>query len=256
MASYQTQGIVLYRVSSGETDRILTLFTREYGKLSAIAKSARKSSSRSSGATEMFTESRFLLGVGKSLDVISQVEIKQAFPSLRDDLERLTRATYYCELLDRFTVERDASDSIRLFDLIIAALSLLTENAANMDMLVHAFEMRLLEILGYAPKLNACVMCGEDPSDGPLGFSPTLGGVLCRSHRFQTEDSFSILTETLEHLLTLQTARKSVLLSLSPSDKSCAEVAKALRRYVRERTDRELKSGIFLDMLRASQQTA
>ncbi len=253
MASYQTQGIVLYRVSSGETDRILTLFTREYGKLSAIAKSARKSGSRSSGATEMFTESRFLLGAGKSVDVISQVEIKQAFPSLRNDLERLTRATYYCELLDRFTVERDASDSVRLYDLIIAALSLLTENASSMDILVHAFEMRLLEILGYAPELNVCVMCGEDLNDGPLGFSPSLGGVLCRNHRFQTEDSFSMLPETLKHLRILQTARKSVLLTLAPSHKSGAEVAKALRRYIRERTDRELKSAIFLDMLRASQ---
>ena len=181
------------------------------------------------------------------------MEIKQAFPALRNDLERLARASYYCELLDRFTVERDASDSLRLYDLTVAALSLLSENAVKIDVLVHAYEMRLLEILGYAPELNKCVMCGEETMQGALGFSPGLGGVLCQAHRFQSEDSFSILTETRAHLLTLQTAKRAELLALAPSDKSSAEIAKALRRYVRERTDRELKSAIFLDQLRASQ---
>ena len=79
MASYSVNGLVIHRVNTGETDRILTLFTREKGKLSAIAKSSRSAKSRSSGATELFTASKYLLGEGKSLDVVSQIEIKSSY---------------------------------------------------------------------------------------------------------------------------------------------------------------------------------
>src|SRR5947209_8573031 len=108
MPAYPATGLVLSRRNLGETDRILTLYTREHGKLGAVAKGARRSGSRLSGATEPFTESRFLLATGRSLDIVTQCEVRQSFPGLRTDLEMLARATYFCELLSTFTVERDS----------------------------------------------------------------------------------------------------------------------------------------------------
>ena len=122
MPSYNATGLILHRIDLGENDRILTVFTREKGKISAVAKGARRSSSRFSGATELFMQARLQLGVGRTLDVVSQCEIQNSFVALRSDLQRLVRATYFCELLDRFTGDRDESSSQELFDLTVGAL--------------------------------------------------------------------------------------------------------------------------------------
>src|SRR5579871_4481700 len=132
MPSYTAAGLVLRRINLGETDKILTLYTREHGKLSAVAKGARRAGSRLSGATELFTYSRNLLA----------------------------RATYLCELLDRLTLERDATMSEELCDLTLSALYLLKRAQDYPDGVVHAYELRLLAALGYAPVLDRCVRCG------------------------------------------------------------------------------------------------
>src|SRR5579862_3611183 len=99
MPTYTADSLVLHRLNLGENDRILTLYTREHGKLSAVAKGARRATSRLVGATELFTQARVLLATGRSLDILTQCEIRASFPALRNDLERLARATYLCELL-------------------------------------------------------------------------------------------------------------------------------------------------------------
>ncbi len=161
MPVYTATGLVLHRINLGETDKILTLYTRERGKLSAVAKGARRVTSRFSGATELFTVSRLLLATGKSLDIVTQCEIAESFPGLRADLPRLVRATYFCELLDRLTLEHDATASEELFDLTVSALYLLERAEAYPDSIVHSYEMRLMAALGYAPVLDHCVVCGN-----------------------------------------------------------------------------------------------
>ena len=252
MASYTVNGLVIHRINTGETDRILTLYTREKGKLSAIAKGSRRAGSRSSGATELFTASKFLLGSGKSLDVVSQVEIRNSYSFLRNDLERLARASYFCELLDAFTIPYDDSNCMALYDLFTSALSLLEEENGYLDGVVHACELRLLEAQGYAPELVRCVMCGEEAGVRSTGYSPSLGGILCAKDRFQSEDSFTLMAETVELLHLLQTSKKSVLLQTNPSQKCASELAKVMRRSIRERIERELKSAMFLDSMRSS----
>src|SRR5579871_1222987 len=189
MPAYTATGLVLHRLNLGETDKILTLYTREHGKLSAVAKGARRAGSRLSGATELFTDSRFLLATGKTLDIVTQCEIRESFPALRADLERLARATYFCELLDRLTQERDSLQSAELHDLTLAALALLQRENRYLDGVVHAYELQLLAELGYAPVLDRCVRCGEPLGQRPVGFSPALGGTLCAADRYRVEDA-------------------------------------------------------------------
>src|SRR4051794_38220017 len=98
MPSYNATTLVLHRMDLGENDRVLTLFTREKGKLSAVAKGARRGGSRMSGATELFVQARMQLGVGRTFDIVTQCEIQRSFSGLRIDLQRLARATYFREL--------------------------------------------------------------------------------------------------------------------------------------------------------------
>ena len=100
VAVYHADAIVIRSREYGESDRILTIFSRENGKLQAIAKGVRKPKSRQRGGTQLFTYADFLLYRGKSLDTVSQVSPKESFPHLWDDLDRTMAATGIAELLD------------------------------------------------------------------------------------------------------------------------------------------------------------
>src|SRR5210317_1455264 len=105
--TYRTEAIVLRRTDFGEADRLLTLYSREHGKIKGIAKGARKPQSRKTGHVELFMRSRFFLAKGRDLDIITQAEAIDSYVALRSDLVRTTYASYAVELLDRFTVEED-----------------------------------------------------------------------------------------------------------------------------------------------------
>ncbi|MCC6727992.1 MAG: DNA repair protein RecO [Chthonomonadales bacterium] len=248
MPVYTAAGIVLRRVSLGETDRILTLLTREYGKLGAVAKGSRRAGSRLSGATELFTHSRLLLAVGRSLDIVSQCDIREAFPRLRDDLDLLARATYFCELVDRFVEEREPNAEV--FDLLLSALYLLQRSPASPDAIVHAFELHLLAERGYAPELARCVRCHAAAEPGRLGFSPSLGGVLCPRCRNAARDSIRLEPPAFHLLRALIEAEPAALVTIAPEREPALTVAQCLRCYIRARAERDLRSAEFLDMLR------
>jgi DNA repair protein RecO (recombination protein O) len=252
MPTYTATGLIVHRINLGETDRIVTLFTREQGKLSAVAKGARRPKTRFGGMTELFMVSRFLLATGKSLDIVTQCEITQSFSALRMDLNLLARATYFCELLDRLTPERDEVTAPELFDLTVAALELLQRAPDAPDVAVHAYELHLLTAIGYEPELHSCVRCGLPIERFPVGFSPSLGGVLCPADRSRADDAVLLHQEALSLLQTLAEADTETILSLRPDRRAAAEVAKALRWYIRFRTERDLKSADFLDQIRAA----
>ena len=252
MANYNATVLTLHRNNVGETDRILTLFARESGKFSAIAKGARKPTSRLAGATEPFTVSRMQLGAGRNLDIVTQSEIVQSYPELRGTLGGLARASYLCELLDRMTAEHDATVSDELFDLTTGSLELLQRPTDYPDGVLHTFELRLLAVQGYEPALHQCARCGGALVGRLFGFSPSLGGVLCTMDRFRAEDSTAISLPGLQLLRSLAAGEEAPL----PTPAVAAETARALRWYISYRTDRQIKSAEFLDQLRAGAQPA
>ena len=250
MPVYKADGIVLHRRNLGETDKILTFFCRDHGKLSIVAKGARRNASKLSGATELFTHSRILLAEGKSLDIVSQCEITECFPQLRTDLGRLSRATYFCELIDRLMEDREPDSQV--FDLLLSALHLLQREDIMLDVLVHAFELRLLAHRGYAPVLDQCVKCGQNLVGDKFAFSPSLGGVLCKAHRYAHEDAFAIQTKTVDTLQQLMHNDVVALADNTPKTDCMAEINRCMRWYIRYRIDRDLLSAEFLELIRAT----
>ena len=93
----------------GETDRILTLYTREQGRLSAIAKGCRRTTSRLAAATELFMYGKYLLATGKSLEIVTQSETRESFPRLRSDVLRIAYASYIVELVNETVEDHDPS---------------------------------------------------------------------------------------------------------------------------------------------------
>src|ERR687886_1213367 len=103
---YRTPAIVLKRMDLGEADRILTLYTRDHGKLRAVAKGVRRTTSRSAGHLELFTLADVLLAQGRELDVVSQADTITAFRRVREDVILTSHAYYLAELTDLLTEDR------------------------------------------------------------------------------------------------------------------------------------------------------
>jgi len=172
----RVEAIVLRHSDWGEADRLLSLFTREEGKLRAIAKGARRLRSRKAGHLQPFTRVKLMLAHGRDLWIVTQAETVAAYLALREDLERIAHASYAVELLDRFTYEEGANRP--LFDLLAITLQRLNEGQPPFTLLRY-YELRLLDLLGFRPELFRCVGCGDEIQPQDQFFSPLLGGVLC-----------------------------------------------------------------------------
>ncbi len=260
MPAYNTVAIVLRRLNYGETDKILTLFSAEQGRFSAIAKGARKAISRLSGATEVLTCTRFQLATGKSLEIVTQCEVQESFTALRQDLLRLAYGLYLADLIDH-SVE-DHSPNPELFDLLLTGLRLV-QTLTPPDLAGRWFELQLLSDLGYAPNLFTCAVCqtpvpGEFERDETFALSASLGGALCPRHArpMANDDHSALSTGALRLLQALEgigvADAGEALPALPTAGPKSLDLARlALRRSLRLRLERDLKSLEFLDSLRA-----
>ena len=146
------------------------------GKVRVVAKGVRKLHSRKAGHLEPFTRVGLLLARGREMMIVTQAEAVDTFPLLRDDLLRMGYASYVVELLDRFTYEE--GQNIPMYRLLADTLSrLCTETDSSL--VVHYYEMRLLDLLGFRPQLFHCVQCGNEIQPEDQYFSAAQGGVLC-----------------------------------------------------------------------------
>ena len=144
---YKADAIILKRRNSGETDRIITVFTKEYGKLRLIAKGIRKVTSRRAPHLEVFTRVNLVIYRGKSLDSISDVSPVEIFEGIRSDLGRVSIAYFYCELIDSLLPEKQEHKDI--FDLFFGSLQALKSDTYKNS---RQFALELLWRLGFLPR--------------------------------------------------------------------------------------------------------
>ena len=177
--SYRAEAITLRRSNLGEADRIVTLFTREFGKRRAVAKSVRRTKSRLAGHIELFTHSDVYLAFGRNLDILKQATAIEIFPILSEDLKSFARVSWAAEIVDRLTPDGEPDPA--LFSLLLQSIRLLAVVRNSSSMHLRQFELHALKILGYLPHLESCVNCGEELSEVQNLFSPSLGGIVCHT---------------------------------------------------------------------------
>src|SRR3990170_1817097 len=154
MNTHKTAGIALKSLKIGEADKIITFLTSE-GKASALAKGVRRTSSKFGGRLEPGNYLELVLAHGRTLDTVTQVQIKKARPWLRSDLGRLEVAYGMLELADKLTPEETGGD--RLLELLAAALDRLAVEP-RLALLLLAFDIKALAISGFFPNFTACVV--------------------------------------------------------------------------------------------------
>jgi len=112
--TYKTEAIILKRINFSEADKILTLYTKHYGKISAIAKGVRKLTSRKAASLELFNHVDLFLVKGKNLDIVTETTLINSFPNFRKDLRRIKLAYEACEVIERLTVEEKGNTGVFL----------------------------------------------------------------------------------------------------------------------------------------------
>ncbi len=178
MSLVRTKGIVIKIVNTGEADRILTVFTGTHGKLQAAAKGARRPKNKLMPGTQFLCYSDFVLFKGRTLYSVNSSEPIETFFELRNDIVRLTHASYMADLIYDSIQEEQSSQSI--LSLFLNSLYMLNKSEKLPSLITRTFELRLLSELGFAPAADACGDCGIAPKESAY-FSFRKGTVLCTS---------------------------------------------------------------------------
>jgi DNA repair protein RecO (recombination protein O) len=247
--SIRVHAIVLRHANWGEADRLVTLYTREHGKLRAIAKGARKITSRKAGHLEPFTQVKLQLARGRDLFIVTQADTLDAYQSLRENLVLTGYASYLVELLDRFVYE-EGSANPTLFRLLADSLKRLADGEDTW-LAVRYYEMRLLDFLGFRPQLLKCANCGCEIKPEDQFFSFSLGGVVCLRCGQGLPHLKSISVETLKYLRHFQRSGYGEAARARPSAEVRAETENLMQAYFTYLLERELNSPGFLKNVRA-----
>ena len=177
--SHKTAGFVLKSLSYGESDLIVTFYSREFGKINGIAKGAKRSKKRFANVFEPFSLTNIIFS-RKNRDALAFIEscdIIDHYAAIRRDLEKTLTASYLIDLTDHFSLEGKSNEN--LFALLDDFLALLTRENVS-DTVIRFFEMRLLKVTGFEPSLTACVRCKTPVINGAAYyFFPKEGGIFC-----------------------------------------------------------------------------
>ncbi len=146
--TYKSEGVVLKRTNFGEADRIITFYTKHYGKITAIAKGIRRITSRKRGNLEIFNVVSFFAAKGKGMDIVTEAETINAFGEWRKNLKKVAAAYEICEIVDKLTAERSEQEEV--YGLLVEYLQKLgAAKEEELEQLVNHFGGDLLKFLGF-----------------------------------------------------------------------------------------------------------
>lgn len=250
MSSEKANAIVIRTVEFSETSLVVTLFTREFGKLGALAKGARRLKSPFESALDLLALCRivFLHKSSESLDLLTEAKLLRRFRPAGKNLASLYAAYYVAELLNALTDENDPHPE--LFDLADETLASLAagESVANWTV---RFELGALRLLGHMPALDACAECGaEVPIVGRVAFGLIDGGCLCPKCRVGKSQVISASAGVLKTMSRLADADGHVWRNMDVPANCLGELRSLLNRYFTHLLGRRLKMHEYLRMLR------
>ncbi|WP_017728381.1 DNA repair protein RecO [Halalkalibacterium ligniniphilum] len=238
----KAEGLVIRTNDYAESNKILTLYTREFGKIGVMARGAKKPKSRLVAVSQLFTYGTYLFQKSTGLGTLSQGDIIDSFKEVRNDLFRASYGSYIVELTDKLTEERQRNPF--LFELLYQTIHYLNEGI-DAEVLTRIFEVKMLAVAGIKPEMDACVSCGS--TDIPAAFSIKEAGFHCKRCLHRDEHSIRV-TEQIAKLLRLFyyfDLNRLGQISLKPETK--AILKQILHTYYDEYSGLRLKSRRFLE---------
>ena len=221
MGLYRDDGVVLRTYKLGEADRIVSILTRQHGKVRAVAKGVRKTKSKFGARLEPPTHLQLQFYEGRELDIVTQAETIDHFRTVREDLDRLTRAVSMLEAADQLSLDREPNAA--MYQMLVGPL------------VVAGFFLKVLALEGYGAAVDACVECQTDVN--LVSFDLEAGGVRCTLH----QRGPSVTPEAMALVQDILGGRLGSALN-TPGSPATAEVDHLARRSMEYHLERRLRS--------------
>ncbi len=246
MSIIKAQGIVIKETNVGEADKIITLFTRNKGKIQASARGARRNRSSLIAGTQFLCFSDFVLYKGKTMYRVSQSEVIESFFNIRNSIEKLSYATYFIELVSEVIDEDHANP--KLLKLILNTLHMLSNTQKDARLLKVVYELRLMSIIGFSPNMHGCTQCGNNNNE-TTHFNSSIGGLICSECMtdIQSRNNIAISNGTLQTMRYILYSDMKKIFSFEASEKVLKELEIVILDFILTHIGKEFKSLKFLD---------
>lgn len=252
MSIQRTHGVVLRSRKIRESSKIVLFFTRDLGKISAIAKGSLRPKSKFGGSLELFTRCAIILYTkqDRNLHTLSHAEILASYDNLKKDVVKLAYGGVVGELVEKFCPNEEPNRSI--YELLARTLGEI--DAAQRDQLeviVSMYELKFLELIGYAPQLDVCVRCGHT-ADDEVWFGLTSGGLLCQECHNRDLNAVRLSPNALSILRAYSNSSMQDVIKKVRSDSATREVSNLLHSFLRMQAGDgvTIKSLDFLERMR------
>lgn len=241
---YKVEGIVTRSMDYGEGHKIISIYTRETGKLSVMARGAKKLKSRHGAVTQLFTYGQFVVYKNSQMGTLNAAEIIDSFHKLREDLVKGAYAAYLAEMVEKLT--GDMEPNPMLFEQLLAALKGIAGDKPPF-IIAHIMEMKMLMLSGYLPELDQCVSCGRE--EGEMALSIAGGGIVCSRCRPQDAQSIVLLPGTLKLMRLFRHMDLRRLGEIQVKPVTEAQLKRCMRGLMDTYIEAKWKSRSFLDQL-------
>ena len=236
MANVKINGLVLSENNMGDFDKMLTMLTPNYGKISCVAKGARRPKSALLAGTQIFCFGEYLVYKGTQTYHINSVEPIEVFYNLRIDLDKLKYAVHINKIVQDVTHENQ--NCYKILQLVLNTLYTISETDKNLDMVLGVFKLRLLCILGFTPQVMRCTNCKEE---NLVYFSIKDNGLKCKSCGKQDTSTIKISESTVNAIKYTVTAPPKKIYSFQLKDEALEEFKLVSKLYFNEKLEKEYK---------------
>ena len=237
MGIIKTKGIVLLESNMGDFDKMVSILTPDIGKIGCAAKGARKPKSPLLAGTQFLSFSDLVIYSGASSYNINSCEAIEVFYNIRTDLDKLTYASFIARLI--YDVTDENQFTYKILQLLLNTLYIISETNTDMDFILSVFELRLMVLLGFAPKLGKCCACGTQ--NNIRYFSISHSGFLCNDCGRVDKSAIKITQDTFNALKYICTAPAKKLFSFNVSEESKKELKLISSLYLNKNLDKDYK---------------
>lgn len=253
MSTFSTPAILLRRSSYGDYDLIVTFLTLNKGKLTVIAKNAKKSRKRFAGVLELFSLLNLVckLSKGRGLSILLEASLEHPFSGIRGDIMKTAYASYWAELVNIWL--EDEKEQPKIYYLLQYCLDALDSGIIENKVLSIIFQIRFLSISGLSPNFSRCAKCSvqvDNIHSNRLFFELAMGGILCQGCSSGNTSRLNLAKGTVKQLLWIQENDLKTIGRLKFNKSALAEGHAFLEKFVIYHLGREPKSLKFLQGLR------
>lgn len=237
MSSVKLNGIVIAENNMGDFDKMLTILTPNYGKISCVAKGARRPQSALLSGTQLFCFGEYLMYKGSSTYHINSCETIEIFYNIRTDLDKLKYAIHINKIILDVTEENE--NCYNILQLYLNTLYLIAESNKDLDLITCVFKIRLLSLIGFTPKILECANCKK--KEELTYFSIKDNGFKCETCAKQDKSAIKMNESTKNAIKYIITAPAKKLFSFNLKDESLEELKLITKIYFNQKLEKDYK---------------